>query len=1053
MSLLCRRPTERDAEGDFFSRHASAHVTAVGWRLRKRSANDGKLVSDMQLSDETLFAAYRTHGDCDALGQIFRRRADELLRMAAFMAPTPSEAEDLVQATFLTAITRADTFHRDGRLMSWLCGILANHARMLRRAQSRRPNVPMITTDADDAATVTLRAELRGALDHAVANLREPYRSVLSLHLHDGLDSGEISRSLHRAPATVRKQLERGLDQIRRALPLGLATGIVIRINPAQIAMHAQEAARAATEQARWTASGREVTAADTGKGVVWPAAITIAGLLLSAALWQAATPSQLASQHLPLATAATAPTLRREDATSSPPHEPPAQRTAATAAMPYLVRAQVSWADGSPAAGTNMCLVPDNDLPLAMRQLDRTAQHAAVAADGSVEFNVTGSGTYALTATGTMHQQVFVVDGRTAVTMQLAQPRDVRGRVLEPTGAPCSGAQVWLSDTAANGNAGVVYAVTNGRGEFALRAPALGCRIYARAPGYAQSPADRLGSGRMDLRLQTRGGGLRVLVHNTQGEAVADAHVSVAPTCMLPEQALRAAIHHLRTDACGEALIPDLRANTYSVVARATGFGPRVAAVDVQGDVKVSIHLEPPSQVIGRVTTHNGQGLAGVSVTAKTKDLASRPVAAMSTCAARTDSDGRFKLTDVPSGLVRIQATTGTLAGEEPRTPTVLAYGVVAVAPGTTSEFHATARRAHVIEGLALGSDAQPLANCSVIAVPSDLTPWSMAVFRVQQARTDAGGRFVFHDVDNVPHRVAVLGPKTHDGRVGLPLAVAGAVPNCPVVVRGAEPMLPGRIVGRVEHGQEPLSAVHVSLTHKGLGLTQGVILGANGHIDFRDLPRANYRVAVKHSQFGVVQRDVDTWPPQGTFDLGTISFADPCHVEVLVLDWTGTPAHDTLVQIADPDGVVLHQERTGLRGVATATIAPGPYRLRVFGRRCAPTELPLAAASGKQTAPVRSAPAVPYRMLIPFERAQNPQRVFAPLRLTIGRDSDPPFVVVLTEEPADDCFWFELALPIGLHTIHAQTIWGARGSVAINVDETSEPRQVQMLLERPGR
>ncbi|MFK7742626.1 MAG: RNA polymerase sigma factor, partial [Planctomycetota bacterium] len=88
-------------------------------------------------SDESLFVAFRDERDVDALGQLFRRHAEELLRLAVFMAPRPTDAEDLVQATFLSAIARAETYRDGHRVMSWLCGILTNHARMLRRAQRR----------------------------------------------------------------------------------------------------------------------------------------------------------------------------------------------------------------------------------------------------------------------------------------------------------------------------------------------------------------------------------------------------------------------------------------------------------------------------------------------------------------------------------------------------------------------------------------------------------------------------------------------------------------------------------------------------------------------------------------------------------------------------------------------------------------------------------------------------------------------------------------------------------------------------------------------------
>ena len=43
-----------------------------------------------QQPDEQLFLAFQRDRDLDALGALFRRRADELLRLAVFLAPRPT---------------------------------------------------------------------------------------------------------------------------------------------------------------------------------------------------------------------------------------------------------------------------------------------------------------------------------------------------------------------------------------------------------------------------------------------------------------------------------------------------------------------------------------------------------------------------------------------------------------------------------------------------------------------------------------------------------------------------------------------------------------------------------------------------------------------------------------------------------------------------------------------------------------------------------------------------------------------------------------------------
>jgi hypothetical protein len=72
-----------------------------------------------------------------------------------------------------------------------------------------------------------VHAELRSELDRALGRIEAPYADVLSLHLRSDLSPSEIAIRLGRSPDTVRSQLRRGLDLLRRALPAGAAAAVV----------------------------------------------------------------------------------------------------------------------------------------------------------------------------------------------------------------------------------------------------------------------------------------------------------------------------------------------------------------------------------------------------------------------------------------------------------------------------------------------------------------------------------------------------------------------------------------------------------------------------------------------------------------------------------------------------------------------------------------------------------------------------------------------------------------------------------------------------------
>ena len=174
------------------------------------------------------FSRYHATGDPRALAVVFDATASELYRLAWHLVGERNAAEDLVQTAFLTAIEDAASFEPGREVLPWLCGILANRARDARRRERLRHAARAHTRDestADPVSEASTR-ELEQALAEQVRALPEPYRHVLILHLEHGLGAKEIAEAHDRPAATVRSQIQRGLDLVRRALPAGFAAGI-----------------------------------------------------------------------------------------------------------------------------------------------------------------------------------------------------------------------------------------------------------------------------------------------------------------------------------------------------------------------------------------------------------------------------------------------------------------------------------------------------------------------------------------------------------------------------------------------------------------------------------------------------------------------------------------------------------------------------------------------------------------------------------------------------------------------------------------------------------
>lgn len=170
------------------------------------------------------FALYQRARDPEALGRVFDATAGKLLLVAMHLVRDAAAAEDVLQATFLAAMRNCEQYDPGRPVLPWLTGILGNQATILWRERSRQPDpARLAAAPVPDPAQLAERAESAAAVAAALDGMPSPYRQVLVLALVHGLRAVEVARALERPPETVRSQLHRGLELLRRALPRGLA--------------------------------------------------------------------------------------------------------------------------------------------------------------------------------------------------------------------------------------------------------------------------------------------------------------------------------------------------------------------------------------------------------------------------------------------------------------------------------------------------------------------------------------------------------------------------------------------------------------------------------------------------------------------------------------------------------------------------------------------------------------------------------------------------------------------------------------------------------------
>ncbi|SOD72309.1 RNA polymerase sigma-70 factor [Jatrophihabitans sp. GAS493] len=172
--------------------------------------------------DVRLDAAFPT-GDAQVLRQSYDRYGGVVYRTALRCLPSPADAEEVTQTTFLSAWQARATYQPQiAPLGAWLVAIARRRAIDRLRILAREQLIAgAAAADAAAHNPVDYGADPAKLLDRLVvadelAQLPEPQRRVLELAFFDDLTHTQIVSVTGLPLGTVKSQLRRGLLQLRR---------------------------------------------------------------------------------------------------------------------------------------------------------------------------------------------------------------------------------------------------------------------------------------------------------------------------------------------------------------------------------------------------------------------------------------------------------------------------------------------------------------------------------------------------------------------------------------------------------------------------------------------------------------------------------------------------------------------------------------------------------------------------------------------------------------------------------------------------------------------
>jgi RNA polymerase sigma-70 factor (ECF subfamily) len=172
--------------------------------------------------EESLVAALKCR-DPAAIEALIEAHGTRLLRSATLLCGNETNAEDLVQDTFVEAFRSIHRFRGQASLYTWLHSILLNLTHHYHRKSKR------LVYDNELAAQEGLVSEEQpSALDlesasmdltRALRQLSHPHREVLVLRFYEHMKIDEMARRLGISNGTVKSRLHYAIREMQKLFP------------------------------------------------------------------------------------------------------------------------------------------------------------------------------------------------------------------------------------------------------------------------------------------------------------------------------------------------------------------------------------------------------------------------------------------------------------------------------------------------------------------------------------------------------------------------------------------------------------------------------------------------------------------------------------------------------------------------------------------------------------------------------------------------------------------------------------------------------------------
>lgn len=172
-------------------------------------------MNNKNIIDETIFEKI-ANGDDQAFTDLYYATYRQIYGFLLSLTKNKEDAEDLLQNTFIKIRNGAHLYKKAGTPMAWMCTIAKNQYLDFIRKYGKYQGVDYELVENQMPYSTMSDADNRLILDAAFDFLAEDERTIVIMHLVNGLKHREIAQIINIPLSTVLSKYNRSLKKMKK---------------------------------------------------------------------------------------------------------------------------------------------------------------------------------------------------------------------------------------------------------------------------------------------------------------------------------------------------------------------------------------------------------------------------------------------------------------------------------------------------------------------------------------------------------------------------------------------------------------------------------------------------------------------------------------------------------------------------------------------------------------------------------------------------------------------------------------------------------------------